>query len=103
MPRERKPNDNLKYLTRCHYFGKLVDWEYVNESMVLKLLVYTATQYYGNSTYIRIYVPDNYERHLADKLITGDNYFVVASPYRVHFNKKYPYRVDLLLDIFKQL
>lgn len=97
------PEENFKYLSRNYYYGKLVDWEYVNDCMVLKFNVYTATQYYGNSTMIRIYVPTDMEEYLSDRLITGDGYFIISAPYRVHMNKKYQYRVDLLLNIFKEI
>lgn len=101
MPRKRNKttSEQVKYLSRCHYAGKLVDWEYVNGAMVLKLQVYTATEYYGNTTYVRIYVPTEDEHRLSHRLITGGTYSVWAAPYRVHFNNKYPYRVDLLLSI----
>lgn len=95
--------ENLKYITRLFYYGKLLDWEFVNESMVLKFCVYTGTQYYGNSNNIRIYVPTDLENDLFDNLITGDNYFVIAAPYRTKFANKYPYRVDMLLNIFKEI
>ena len=58
---EDNSNSNLKYLSRCQYFGKLIDYEYVTEAMVLKLLVYTATEYFGGSSTIRIYVPTEME------------------------------------------
>ena len=51
--------ENLKYLSRSQYYGKLLDWEYVDDCMVLKFDVYTATKYYGNNTYIRVW-PDRF-------------------------------------------
>lgn len=94
---------NLKYLTRCYYYGKLLDWEYVSEAMVLKFQVYTATEFYGNSTTIRIYVPTNLEEKLKMELITGENYFIIAAPYKLVFKKEYKHRVDMLLQIFKEV
>lgn len=95
--------DNTKYLSRCHYYGKLENWEYVSDAMVLLLRTYTASPYHGGSNTIRLYVPTELEQRLTNELVVGDNYYVIASPYRVSFNKIYRYRVDLLLHIFKEI
>lgn len=97
------PKEEYKYLSRCIYYGKLIDWEFVEEAMVLKFSVYTATRYYGSTVTIRIYVPTDMENDLCDKLIVGDEYFVIAAPYKVNMHKNYKYRVDLLLNIFKEI
>lgn len=94
---------NNKYLSRCQYYGKLIDWDYVEECMVLKFAVYTATEFYANTSTIRIYVPSNMEKDIINELFKGDNYFIIASPYRVTFKQTYKYRVDLLLNIFKEI
>lgn len=96
-------NSNLKYLSRCQYYGKLLDWDYVEDAMVLKLLVYTATEYFGGSTTIRLYVPTDLETALSRELIVGENYIVVAAPYKLNFKNTYRHRVDLLLNIFKEV
>ena len=31
---EDNSNSNLKYLSRCQYFGKLLDYEFVSEAMI---------------------------------------------------------------------
>ena len=84
---------NNKYLSRCQYYGKLIDWDYVEECMVLKFAVYTATEFYANTSTIRIYVPSDMEKDIINELFKGDNYFIIAAPYRV----------DLLLNIFKEI
>lgn len=94
---------NNKYLSRCQYYGKLIDWDYVEECMILKFAVYTATEYYGNTSTIRIYVPSDMENDIMNELFKGDNYFIIAAPYRVTFKQTYKYRVDLLLNIFKEI
>lgn len=94
---------NLKYLSRCYYYGKLLDWEYVEGAMVLKLLTYTATEFYGNNNTIRLYVPTVLENDLNRELIVGDMYFVIAAPYKICFKKTYQKRVDMLLNIFKEV
>lgn len=96
-------NSNLKYLTRCQYYGQLLDWEYVSDAMVLVFKVYTATEYFGNSSKIRIYVPTKLEQKLAEELETGENYLVITAPYRINFKENYRHRVDLLLNIFKEV
>lgn len=96
-------NSNLKYLTRCQYYGQLLDWEYVSDAMVLIFKVYTATEYFGGSTRIRVYVPTKLEQRLSQELITGEKYLIHTAPYRVQFNKEYRHRVDLLLNIFKEV
>ena len=94
---------NNKYLSRCQYYGKLIDWDYVEECMVLKFAVYTATEFYANTSTIRIYVPSGMEKDIINELFKGDNYFIISVPYRVTFKQTYKYRVDLLLNIFKEI
>lgn len=96
-------SSNLKYLTRCNYYGKLLDWEYVSGAMVLKFQVYTATEFYASNNQIRIYVPTNLEETLKRELVTGDNYFIIAAPYKLSFKKEYRHRVDMLLQIFREV
>ena len=100
---EDNSNSNLKYLSRCQYFGKLIDYEYVTGAMVLKLLVYTATEYFGGSSTIRIYVPTEMEDDLRRNLIVGNDYLVITAPYRININKQYRHRVDLLINIFQEV
>lgn len=100
---KRDNNSNLKYLTRLQYYGKLVDWEFVSDAMVLKLAVFAATEYFGGSSTVRLYVPTNLQRDLARSLFVGENYFVIAAPYKVTFKERYRHRVDLLLNIFKEV
>ena len=94
---------NLKYISRCQYYGKLLDWEYVSGAMVLVFQVYTATEFYGRQQKIRIYVPTRFEDRLANELEQGENYLVIAAPYRVTFKNEYRHRVDMLLAIFKEV
>ena len=69
MKRQVSTNQqNNKYLSRCQYYGKLIDWDYVEECMVLKFAVYTATEYYGNTSTIRIYVPTEMEDDIINEL-----------------------------------
>lgn len=103
MAKPNEINSNKKYLSRCHYYGKLLDWEFVESAMVLKFEVYSATEYFGGSSTIRIYVPTDLEQHMAESLVIGLNYYVIAAPYKVHFKKKYKHRVDLLLQIFEEV
>lgn len=98
-----KSSSNLKYLTRLYYYGKVLNWEYVSEAMVLKIRTYTATEYFGKSEVIRIYVPTELETDILRELIVGENYFVVAAPYKLNFKSTYRHRVDLLLHIFKEI
>lgn len=100
---KKNTNSNNKYLTRCHYYGKLIDWEYVSGAIVLKLKVYTATEYYGSNNTIRIYVPTDLENIIKDRLIINENYLVVAAPYRVRFADNYRHRVDMLINIFQEI
>lgn len=101
---KRETNSNLKYLTRLQYYGKLIDWEFVGgDAMVLKLAVFAATEYFGGSSTVRLYVPTNLQRDLTRSLFIGDNYFVIAAPYKVTFKERYRHRVDLLLNIFKEV
>lgn len=101
--RTNQINSNLRYLSRCQYYGKLLDWEYIEGAMILKFSVYTATEYYGNACNIRVYVPSDLEQHLAETLIIGANYLIIAAPYRVKFKQAYRHRVDLLLQIFQEV
>lgn len=94
---------NLKYLSRCMYYGKLHDYEFVSEAMILVFNVYTASEYFGGSTNIRVYVPTELEKELQQNLIVGENYLLFTVPYRIKFNKKYNHRVDLLLNIFSEV
>jgi hypothetical protein len=94
---------NLKYFSRCQYYGKLLDWQYVSGAMVLIFQVYTATEFYGKQQKIRIYVPTKFEDRLAGELEQGENYLVIAAPYRVTFKNEYRHRVDMLLGIFKEV
>ena len=94
---------NNKYLSRCQYYGKLIDWDYIEECMVLKFAVYTATEFYANTSTIRIYVPSDMEKDIINELFKGDNYFIIAAPYRVTFKQTCKYRVDRLLNIFKEI
>lgn len=96
-------SSNLKYLSRCQYYGKLLDYEYVSEAMVLKLAVYTATEYFGGSSVIRVYVPTDIENDVKNNIIIGENYLVITAPYRINFNKKYRHRVDLLINLFQEV
>lgn len=96
-------NSNLKYLSRCQYYGKLENWEYVSDAMVLIFKVYTATEYFGNESKIRVYVPDKLELRLSNELEVGENYLVITAPYRINFKEKYRHRVDLLIAIFKEV
>lgn len=94
---------NLKYLTRCHYYGKLENWEYIAGAMILRVRTYTATEYFGGSNMLRLYVPSDIERRLANNLIVGANYFVIAAPYKLTYAATYRHRVDLLLNIFQEV
>lgn len=96
-------NSNLKYLSRCQYYGTLENWEYVSDAMVLIFKVYTATEYFGRESKIRIYVPDKLELKLSKELEVGENYLVITAPYRINFKEKYRHRVDLLLAIFREV
>lgn len=100
---KREEKHNLKYLSRLHYYGKLLDWDYVGEFMILKLKCFTATEYYANNVTIRLLVPTIMEKDIKDELIVGDNYYIIAAPYSLLFDKKYRHRVDLLLHIFKEV
>lgn len=100
---EKNGNSNLKYLSRCYYYGRLVDYEYASGAMILKLAVYTATEYYGGSSVIRVYVPTDMENDLQNNLIVGDKYLVVTAPYRIRYDQKYQHRVDMLINIFQEV
>lgn len=96
-------NSNLKYLSRCQYYGKLENWEYVSDAMILIFKVYTATEYFGNESKIRVYVPTKLEVKLNDVLTIGENYLVITAPYRINLKQKYRHRVDLLIAIFQEI
>lgn len=96
-------NQSNKYLSRCQYYGTLEDWEYVSGAMVLVFLVYTATEFFGKQQRIRVYVPTDLENKLARELEQGENYLVITAPYRVTFKNEYRHRVDMLLNIFKEV
>lgn len=100
---KRDNNSNLKYLTRLYYYGKLIDWEFIDDAMILKFAIFTATEYFGGSSTVRIYVPTVLQRDLSRSIFTGENYFVIAAPYKVTFKERYRHRVDLLLNIFKEV
>lgn len=101
--KDDKPNSNLKYLSRSYYYGKLLDYEFVSEAMILKFSVYTASEYFAGNNIIRIYVPTSLELDLQQALRINSNYFIVAAPYRVRFNKTYQHRVDMLMNIFEEI
>ena len=92
-----------KYLTRCHYYGRLKDIEYISGATVLVLSSYVATSYYGNSSPVRIYVPTDMEDGVINRVTINENYYIIAAPYKVQFNKQYRHRVDLLLNIFEEI
>lgn len=94
--------ENLKYISRCFYYGTLKDFEYVNGGLVLKMAVYTATKYTATTTIIRMYVPSDLEEHIIDLLECGSNYWTICAPYKVRGAQNYNYRVDLLLNIFPE-
>ena len=99
----RPEKHNLKYLTRLYYYGKLLDWDYVGEYMIIKLNTYTATEYFGGSNVIRLLVPTELENDIRNNLIVGEKYLALGAPYSLHFKKEYRHRVDLLLHIFKEV
>lgn len=94
---------NLKYLTRCQYYGKLIDIEYVSEATVLIFQVYTATEFYGNKGTIRIYVPTDLENRINNNVVINEKYFIIAAPYKLTFAQNYKHRVDMLLNIFQEV
>lgn len=100
---DNNSNSNLKYLSRCQYFGKLLDYEYVSDAMILVLNVYTASEYFGGNVKVRVYVPTEMEDDLRRNLVVGENYFIVTVPYRINFKNTYRHRVDLLLNIFTEV
>ena len=99
--------ENLKYLSRCIYYGTLKDYDFItskdgeNSSTVLKIQCYTATSYTGNTSTIRMYVPSDMD--IIDYLEIGQNYLYICAPYKVTGGAGYPYRIDLLLNIFKEI
>lgn len=100
---KRDSNSNLKYLTRLQYYGKLLNWVYVNGAMVLEFACYTATEHFAGSSTIRVYVPTEIENDLRKALIVGDKYFIICAPYKLSFHTTYRHRVDLLLNIFQEI
>jgi len=96
-------DSNLKYLSRCQYYGKLVDWEYPEgtDGLVLKFSVFTSTPYYSNRCTIRIYVPSDREDYIHEISEIGEEYLIIAAPYKIRMSRGYPHRVDLLLEIGK--
>ena len=97
------PQSNLKYLTRNYYYGKLLDYEFVSGAMILKFSCYTATEYFGGTVNVRIYVPTSLEDRLQQVLNINSNYFIISAPYRINLNKKYQHRVDILINIFEEI
>lgn len=100
---KKNNSSSLKYLTRCHYYGKLTDYEYVSGAIVLKLKTYTATEYFGSSNTIRVYVPTDLENTIKDRLIMNENYLIIATPYKIRFSNEYRHRVDMLINIFQEV
>ena len=96
-------SSNNKYLTRSMYYGRLKDIEYVNDAVILIFIVYTATEFFANSCTIRVYVPTSIQDRIVDEVVAGDTYLVVTAPYRINFNKAYRHRVDMLVNIFKEI
>ena len=114
MPEKKKKNqnrkinyirskENLKYVSRSFYYGTLKDYEYVSEALVLKLACYTATAYTGTTAIVRVYVPTDLECEILPYLECGSDYFLITAPYKVKGASNYPYRIDLLLHIFKEI
>lgn len=107
MTNHRAPKNftssNLKYLTRCYYYGRLQDIEYVSGATVLLFQTYTSTEYYGTKNLIRIYVPTDIDNDMNERLVTNENYFVIAAPYRLSLGAGYKHRVDMLLHIFREV
>lgn len=110
MPRKKRSNrnkdvnfigskENRKYISRCFYYGTLKDFEYVNDGLVLKIACSVTTVYTSSTVIVRVYVPSDLESQIIDNIECGNNYSLIAAPYKVCFARKYPYRVDLLLDI----
>lgn len=92
---------NYKYISRCQYYGKLIDYEYVSDAMILKFVTYAASEYFGGSITVRVYVPTELEEDIRQNVIIGEYYLVHCVPYRINFNGKYRHRVDLLLNLFE--
>lgn len=100
---QKTGKSNLKYLTRCHYFGKLKDIEYISDAMVLVFSCYVASEYFGGTVPVRTYVPTEIEQRLLNQITVGADYYIITAPYRVTFKQKYQHRVDLLLNIFEEI
>lgn len=100
---KKQSNNNLRYLTRCQYYGTLLDYEYVSNAMILKFKVYNATDFFGSGNTIRIYVPTDLENSIKDRVIMNENYLIIAAPYRVRFADNYRHRVDMLINIFQEV
>lgn len=92
-----------RYYTRLHYFGKLLDWLYVGDKMVVEILVYSACEHCATTNKIRLYVPTGLEDRLSKTLVVGDKYYIIAAPYKLQFDGKYKHRVDILLNIFQEI
>lgn len=99
----KSSNNNKKYLSRCQYFGKLENWDYVGNMMVLSVRVYTACEHFGKSIPVKISVPTELEERLSRELMIGNDYFYICTPYRVTLGEKFRHRVDLLLNIFEEI
>ena len=96
------PEENLKYLSRCQYYGTLEDCEYPEVGgLILKFKVFTATSFYAVNVTIRIYVPTEMEDDVHYQMEIGERYWVLCSPYTIRLGKSYPHRVDLLLNFGK--
>lgn len=98
-----KKFEPTRYYTKLYYYGKLVDWDYCEGAMVLKLNIYAACEYCGTNVNIRLYVPTDLEKQVLNMIQVGNYYFIQAIPYKLKFNKRFPYRVDLLLNIFERV
>lgn len=85
------------------YYGRLTNIECIDgNSFVLVFKSYTATEFYGKDVNIRIYVPTDLNYKI-DNLMVGEEYLIIAAPYRATFNKAYKFRVDMLLNIFQEV
>lgn len=98
-----RSEENLKYLSRSFYYGTLKDYDWVGEALVLKMNCFTATAWSATNSVVRVYVPTDLEHQIIDYLECGSNYFLVTAPYSVRFQAKFNHKVDLLLNIFKEI
>lgn len=103
MARLNKIQIEDKYVSRCHYSGKLIKMERTEaqKNLVLTLLCRVATPYYDKNVKVRIYVPQAVEPYLNYSLVIGSEYFVVCAPYASNF-KGYRHRVDMLLNMYRK-